>query len=238
MKFNFKTLAAFCAFSTMMTGCANDNDISNSSSSPLLSTADKTASVNTSDEESELAVPVETSCTVTFSDEKISVNGSGAVESDKTVKITDAGEADKNAEITLLLNNAELTSKNGAVIDCESAKTLTIFSKDGTKNALSDSESYTANDEADAAVFTRSDLEFKGAGELNIESKFGVPMSEETAREFHADMSVFSFGLAVLVNGNSDALSEEDIAEAFAREFFALYGLYFPDRERFWEKTE
>lgn len=188
MKFNFKTLAAFCAFSTMMTGCANDNDISNSSSSPLLSTADKTASVNTSDEESELAVPVETSCTVTFSDEKITVKGSGAVESDKTVKITDAGvyelsgkcsdckifiEADKNAEITLLLNNAELTSKNGAVIDCESAKTLTIFSKDGTKNALSDSESYASDDEADAAVFTRSDLEFKGAGELNIESKFG-----------------------------------------------------------------
>ncbi len=63
-------------------------------------------------------------------------------------------------------------------------------------------------------------------------------MPEETARNFHADMSVFSFGLAMLVNGNSGALTEEDIADAFAREFFALYGLYFPDRERFWEKTE
>ncbi len=63
-------------------------------------------------------------------------------------------------------------------------------------------------------------------------------MPEETARNLHADMSVFSFGLAVLVNGNSDALTEEDISDAFAREFFALYGLYFPGRERFWEKTE
>lgn len=61
-------------------------------------------------------------------------------------------------------------------------------------------------------------------------------MPEETALAFHSDMSVFSFGLAVLVHGKSDALTEEDIAEAFAREFFALYGLYFPDRERFWEK--
>ncbi len=61
-------------------------------------------------------------------------------------------------------------------------------------------------------------------------------MPEETARDLHADMSVFSFGLAVLVNGNSDALSEEDIADAFAREFFALYAFYFPERERFWEK--
>ena len=61
-------------------------------------------------------------------------------------------------------------------------------------------------------------------------------MPEETARAFHADMSVFSFGLAVLISGNSDALTEEDIADAFAREFYALYGFYFPERERFWEK--
>ncbi len=60
---------------------------------------------------------------------------------------------------------------------------------------------------------------------------------EETATAFHADMSVFSFGLAVLVNGNSDALTEEQISDAFAREFYALYGYYFPNRTRFWEES-
>ncbi len=59
-------------------------------------------------------------------------------------------------------------------------------------------------------------------------------MDEETARAFHADMSVFSYGLAVLVNGNSDALTEEEIEEAFNRQFYALYGYYFPNRPRFW----
>ncbi len=189
MKFNFKTLAAFCAFSTVMTGCSNDSTVPNgSSSSPLISTADETVSAETSAEKSETSAPAETNCTVTFSEEKITAKGSGAQASDNTVKITEAGvyefsgkkadckiyiEADKNAEITLLLNNAELTSKSGSVIDCESAKTLTIISKDGTKNYLCDSESYDSDDEADAAVFARSDLEFKGAGELNIEGKFG-----------------------------------------------------------------
>ncbi len=62
-------------------------------------------------------------------------------------------------------------------------------------------------------------------------------MPEETAAAFHADMSVFSFGLAVLVNKQADALSEEQISEAFKRQFYALYSFYFPNRERFWEKT-
>ncbi len=73
-------------------------------------------------------------------------------------------------------------------------------------------------------------------GDIVREMMAEYRMTEETARAFHADMSVFSFGLAILVNGNSDVLTEEDISDAFAREFFALYGLYFPERERFWEK--
>ncbi len=61
-------------------------------------------------------------------------------------------------------------------------------------------------------------------------------MPEETAAAFHADMAVFSFGLAVLVNKQADALTDEQISDAFKREFYALYGYYFPERERFWEK--
>lgn len=60
-------------------------------------------------------------------------------------------------------------------------------------------------------------------------------MTEDAARAFHADMAVFSFGLAVLVNKQSDALTEEQISDAFKRQFYALYGFYFPKRRRFWE---
>ncbi len=61
-------------------------------------------------------------------------------------------------------------------------------------------------------------------------------MPQETAAAFHADMAVFSFGLAVLVSKQADALTEEQISEAFKRQFYALYAFYFPNRERFWEK--
>ncbi len=61
-------------------------------------------------------------------------------------------------------------------------------------------------------------------------------MTEEEATSFHADMMVFSFGLAALVNQRSEALTEEEIEDAFSREFCALYGLYFPHRPRFWEQ--
>ena len=63
-------------------------------------------------------------------------------------------------------------------------------------------------------------------------------MPEEVAAAFHSDMAVFSFGLAVLVNKQADALSEEQITEAFRRQFYALYAYYFPNRDRFWEKGD
>lgn len=60
-------------------------------------------------------------------------------------------------------------------------------------------------------------------------------MPEETARAFHGDMTVFSFGLASLVYAGA-GLGEGEIEAAFRREFYALYALYFPDRPRFWER--
>ncbi len=59
-------------------------------------------------------------------------------------------------------------------------------------------------------------------------------MPEETARAFHRDMSVFSFGLASMVSAGA-ALSEAEIDAALSRQFYALYALYFPTRPRFWE---
>lgn len=62
-------------------------------------------------------------------------------------------------------------------------------------------------------------------------------MPRETAEAFHADMSIFSLGLAVLVYRGAD-VSEEEVASAFNREFYALYALYFPGRPHFWEGSE
>lgn len=186
MKFDFKTLAAFISLSAIMTGCANDS--TGSGSSPLLNTADKTTVSEESESSKSSEAPAATDCKITLSSDGASVNGNGAEFSDKTIRITRAGvyelsgscpdgrieiEAGKNADVTLVLNGAELTSTNGSVIDCESAKTLTLYTNANTENSLSDSAGYGTDDEADAAVFTRSDLIIAGEGSLKVNGVYG-----------------------------------------------------------------
>ncbi len=57
----------------------------------------------------------------------------------------------------------------------------------------------------------------------------------KTAKLFHGDMAVYSYGLGMLANIGYP-MSEEEVLDSFKREFYALYGHYFPDREKFWEK--
>ena len=59
-------------------------------------------------------------------------------------------------------------------------------------------------------------------------------MDEARARAFHGDMTVFSYGLAMLVYHGDFSASEQAISEAFKREFYALYAYYFPERPHFW----
>lgn len=226
MKFNFKTLAAFCALSTALTGCSNDSSSSDGSSDPLLNTADKTV-VSTDDgidvkTESvvEIVEPESVDCVVTFAEDKITA-GSGASVLGNTVNITKSGvyeltgacadcsikiNAGKNDHITLLLNNVQLTSKSGSVIDCESAEELTLFMKSGTNNSLSDSPDYPdPGEEPDAAVFTRSDLIISGEGDLLVEGKFGDAIKCKDA--------LTVLGGVIGVNSADDAIVGKDMVD-------------------------
>lgn len=218
MKFTFKTLAAFVALSTVMTGCSKDDTSSDSSAGTLLTSADNTSASaesstgsagyagNGADEfNTSLA---ETDCTIKFENGSISASGDGAKVTNNVVSITRSGvyelsgscsdckieiNAGKKDEISLLLNNVELISQSGSVIDCESAKTLTLYANDGTKNSLSDSGNYSgAEDEPDAAVFTRSDLVVNGSGELSINGKYGDAVKCKDA------IAIYSGTLSVL----------------------------------------
>lgn len=60
-------------------------------------------------------------------------------------------------------------------------------------------------------------------------------MPEEKARAFHADMTVFSYGLAVLVNIGAFRPTDEEISAFLKREFYGLYAVHFPERPHFWE---
>lgn len=246
MKCTFKSIVAFMAISALMTGCSKDD--TNSSDGSLLATTDSavtsagdSANSNNSAEKSGVIASTpaelgETNCVIKFDSEGISVTGDGAKPAGNIVSITKSGvyelsgsssdckieiNADKKAEITLLLNNVSLTARSGAVIDCESAKTLTLYTKNGTKNSLSDTGNYTgAEDEADAAVFTRSDLLVNGGGELTITGRYGDAVKCKDAIVIYdgalnvtsADDgitgkdSVTVFGGAVTINAGGDGI--------------------------------
>ena len=190
MKMNLKALAAILALTTVLTGCSK-NGTSSDTSGVLDSITDDTSSPAESEVTDKVEAPTQADCSIVFSEDKITASGSGAKVSGNTVNITKSGvyelsgsssdckieiNADKDAEITLVLNGAALSSKNGSVIDCEKAKTLTLYSKDGTRNTLSDSDNYTFptdDTEPDAAVFTRSDLIISGGGELTVNGNYG-----------------------------------------------------------------
>lgn len=193
MNMNFKTLAAFCALSIAMTGCAKNNADSNSgsTSTPLMnSSVSQTESANGQSDAVNVSVPSSSDCKIAFANDKIDVNGNGAAVKDNTVTISKAGayeltgsssnakiviEVGKSDEVTLMLNGVSLTSADGSVIDCESGKTLALYLVDDTENSLADSADYTfANGETepDGAVFSRADLVIMGGGSLSVTSNY------------------------------------------------------------------
>lgn len=197
MNMNFKTLAALCAAAFTITGCSADNDKSNQNASESASGAASGLSTeNKTNNDASSAVNVgaeQATCKAIFSDGNVTVDGKNASASGSTLTISGAGvfaisgksadakiiiEASDNDEITLLFNGADLTSKNGAVIDCEKAKILYLVSAENTQNRLTDSENYTfadGEDEPDACLFSRCDTVYSAGenGVLTVTGNYG-----------------------------------------------------------------
>lgn len=197
MNMNFKTLAALCAAAFTITGCSADGDKGGQSTSESASgavsglNADNKTSAGASS--SAVVNAEQATCKAVFSDGEISVDGKNAAVSGNTLTISGAGvfaisgassdakiliEAADNDEVTLLFSGADLTSKNGAVIDCENAKVLNLVSAENTQNKLTDSENYTfadGEDEPDACLFSRCDTVYsaENGGTLTVTGNYG-----------------------------------------------------------------
>lgn len=89
-------------------------------------------------------------------------------------------EADENAKVQIVLDNAEITNDDSACILALTADKVFVTSKEGSSNKLSDTgaeykqdnEDYTV----DGVIFSRTDLTLNGAGtlEINAAYKHGV----------------------------------------------------------------
>lgn len=76
----------------------------------------------------------------------------------------------KEGNVTLILNNVDLTCRNDAPIFVENAKLVTIKTEGGTTNKLADSGPYISDSEATATIYSKDDLIFAGTGILSIEA--------------------------------------------------------------------
>ncbi|MDE6091733.1 MAG: carbohydrate-binding domain-containing protein, partial [Ruminococcus sp.] len=118
------------------------------------------------------------------------VNGNGVSVNGSTVTITGEGiyiingtlddgqiivDADKN-KVQLVLDNATINCSNSSAIYVASAKKTFITLADGSKNYISDGSVYefadSAEDEPDAAIFSKDSLTLNGNGELEVNGNY------------------------------------------------------------------
>ncbi|MDR0896874.1 MAG: carbohydrate-binding domain-containing protein [Oscillospiraceae bacterium] len=119
------------------------------------------------------------------------IDGAGASVSGSVVTIEEAGEyvlsgewtgsividASKNDVVTLVLNGVRITGDQNAAIYAKKAEDLLIILPKDTVNELSDAGAAfryddDADEEPDAALFSKCDLAFSGAGQLTVRAGF------------------------------------------------------------------
>ncbi|WP_366292439.1 carbohydrate-binding domain-containing protein [Paenibacillus sp. AN1007] len=119
------------------------------------------------------------------------VTGSGAKAANGSVTISEAGTYVLSGELTngqivvnvadkgvvhLVLNGATIHDNDSAGIYIQKAGKAVITLEKGTKNAVSDGKTYvytdSSTDEPDAAIFSKADLTFNGAGQLTVTGSY------------------------------------------------------------------
>jgi hypothetical protein len=142
------------------------------------------------------------SCTITLEGDTITLDGAGAAVSGTTVTITRSGtytiqgtldngqilvDAEKTSEVTLVLNQADITCEDNAAIHVIQAATVTIETAEGTENTISDGETYALDageTEPDAAIFSKGDLLFAGTGTLTVNGNCGMAIHSKDTLTF------------------------------------------------------
>ncbi|PTQ82013.1 uncharacterized protein DUF4353 [Trichococcus patagoniensis] len=172
------TLALLTACSTEASTTATSSAVSNTEA-----TVESTLVSDSSYSESN-------STAISFSDQTITVDGSGAAADGSILTITQPGtyilsgtlsegqvrvETVDEADVQIVLDGATITNSTGAAIYVKSANSATITLAEGTTNTLSDGETYTfeeSEDEPDATLFSKSDLILNGTGTLVVDANY------------------------------------------------------------------
>lgn len=168
-------------------GCASDSEEAASASTP----AAVFSGNNSKSDEVELG---DNTCAVEIGSE-ISVIGDGASYQSGVLSITKGGVyslsgtiadgcvyIDAEDNVKLILNGFSVSNGSGAAIYCYNAKNLYIELAEGTENVLTDGSAYTfggqnessAENEPNAALYSKSDLVICGNGKLSVTGNYAL----------------------------------------------------------------
>lgn len=193
-----KILSMILAFALCLSlvGCgsaaaANDSGTSGSSNSAAVIA--ETAAAPTEEEllaaETAAEEDVETTVTITLSDDASRADGPGVTVSGDTVTITAGGNYRLTGSLTngqivvnapeekvvLALDGVSVTRENSAALYVVKAKKVILSLVSGSENALASTGEYIQTDDntVDAAIFSKDDLTIKGSGALTVSSETG-----------------------------------------------------------------
>ncbi len=213
-------LSSFLCIAVLMSGCAAG---SSSGTSPAVTgnvsvtaapTAANTSTQGAASSEIEL---ISGGGEIKLNGGSISFSGSGAEVSNGVVTIkgqgtytvsgtlsegqivVEAGESDK---VLILLAGADITCTNGSPIYIKSGDKVTVGLKEGTTNKLTDGTGYSQDDEANAVIFSKSDLKITGTGALTINANY------ENAIHGKDDLKIY--GGNITINAVNDDIKGKD----------------------------
>ena len=179
----FIIIALLLAAVLLFSGCAGTEAATDEATvrEDTTETTEPTANNETS-ENGEVEISLE-GTTARAASDAVSVSGSAVTISEAGTYVLSGSldngsvivDADKEAEVQLILNGVSVTSADFAAIYAAQADKVTVTLAEGTVNTLVNGGSFTSIDESnvDAVIFSKDDLELEGAGTLIITSPAG-----------------------------------------------------------------
>lgn len=128
--------------------------------------------------------------------------------------------SEAEGKVRLVLDDADITSATGAAIDIRAADEVVVVLADGSTNALADGTGYdtSADDAANAALFSMADLTIGGAGSLvvtgntndGIASKDGLVILSGTITVTAADDGIRGKDYLIIADGTVEVTATGD----------------------------
>ncbi|MEQ8153311.1 MAG: carbohydrate-binding domain-containing protein [Clostridiaceae bacterium] len=233
MKKKIITMLIVLSLSAGLAGCKSASttsaDSTSGTSNTAITNAQVLSSINVSSGESE---SVGEAGTFIELGSTITVNGSGATVDKNKVTITAAGSysikgsltdgqiivnAGDSDKVYIILNGVNITCSDSAPIYVMNSKKIIISLADNTNNTITAAAAATEN-EPDAAIFSKADLDFIGKGSLNVQSSnnSGI-VSKDDLKIENGNITVKAAGdgikgkdTVVITNGNITVNADKD----------------------------